>query len=97
MVNQVYQRGKFKVYRVENGFILHNSEKHFSEGHTHLDSMKQCRMLIQVSIEKRLPRDLPRYLLISLYRINEGAYTDKIEALINNKKKKQTYVNVPKK
>jgi len=92
-MNQIYQRGKYKVYRVEDGFIIHNSDKEFKDGHTHMKSMKCCRYLIQLSLEKRVPYNLSRYLLISLIRINEGEYTEKAQAVLDSKKKKQTYVN----
>lgn len=90
---QVYTRQQFKVYKCDNCYVLHNSDKEFSEGHTHLDSFKQCKLLIQLSLEKRIPNHLSRYLLISLYRINTGSYADKINELLNNKRIKQTYVN----
>ena len=92
-MNQIYQHKQFKVYRMDNCYILHNSCKEFVNGHTHLESLKQCKLLIQLSLERRIPQHLSRYLLISLYRINEGDFAGKVMELIGNKRKKQTYVN----
>jgi len=78
---------------MDNCYILHNSYKEFVNGHTHLESLKQCKLLIQLSLERRIPQHLSRYLLISLYRINEGDFAGKVMELIGNKRKKQTYVN----
>lgn len=94
-MNQIYQRKQFKVYRTDDGYILHNSALDGFE-HTHIDSFKQCKLLIELSIKKRIPMDLSRYLLISLYRINNGDYKAKIGTLIENKRKKDNYYNVNK-
>lgn len=92
-MNQVYQRKQFKVYHADNCYILHNAEM---EGfaHTHLDSIKQCRLLIQLSLEKRAPHDLSKYLLVSLTRVNDDeVYLRKINDLIEKKRKKPEYFN----
>ncbi len=92
-MNQIYQNKNFKVYRLDNCYILHNASKEFSDGHTHLDSMKQCKLIIQLSLEKRIPKNLSRYLLISLHRVNEGEFAGKVIELVSNKRKKPCYIN----
>lgn len=67
--------------------------KNFVDGHTHLDSFKQCKLIIQLSLERRIPKHLSKYLLISLYRVNEGEYAERVIEFANSKKKKQAYVN----
>lgn len=92
-MNQVYQRKQFKVYHADDCYILHNTDM---DGftHTHLDSMKQCKLLIQLSIEKRIPHDLSKYLLVSLIRVNnDEVYLRKINDLIENKRRKPDYYN----
>jgi transcriptional regulatory protein LevR len=81
------------VYKVNNCFILHNSDKEFTDGHTHLDSIKQAKLLIQLSLEQRVPNHLSRYLLVSLKRVNKGKYVNRIDELLVNKKRKQQYYN----
>ena len=76
------------MYKVENEFILHNSLKEFKDGHTHLHTLKQAKMLIEYSLHNRIPNHLSRYLLISLYRINDGEYAEKIMTLIKTKENK---------
>lgn len=92
LINQVYQRKQFKVYRADDCYILHNTEI-LGFAHTHLDSIKQAKLLIELSLHKRVPNHLSRYLLISLCRVNEGDCRDKVNELIENKKRKQVYVN----
>ena len=93
MMNQIYQNKQFKVYRGDHCYILHNCTKDFQEGHTHLQSLNQCKLIIQLSLEKRIPQHLSRYLLISLYRVNDGDYARKVIELVQNKRKKQVYIN----
>lgn len=94
---QIYQRKHFKIYKADDGIILHNSRYEFATAHTHLKSVGQAKLLIQYSLDKRVPRDLSLYLLISLLRINSGAdcpeYSRKISELIENKKQRQSYYN----
>lgn len=91
-LNQIYKKGAYKIYRVDDCFILHNAEL---EGfkHTHLHSFEQAKLLIELSVHNRIPHHLSRYLLESLRRINEGEYQEKVKELIENKKRKQVYVN----
>ena len=94
---QIYQRKHFKIYKADDGIILHNSLYDFSQAHTHLKSIKQAKLLIQYSLDKRIPRDLSLYLLISLLRINSGnqskEYSEKVSEVIENKRQRQNYYN----
>ena len=88
-LQQIYQRGVFKIYKSE-GFILHNTDKEFSQGHTHLNSFKIAKYLIELITYKRIPRHLSKYLLVSLIRVSDDTeYQRKINELISNKKRKQ--------
>lgn len=93
-MNQIYSKRTFNVYRVADGYIVHNTGKEFSEGHTHLDSFKSAKYLIDLAIHKSIPHHLDRYRLMSLVRISEDAgYQMKIMELVTNKKNKTSYVN----
>jgi hypothetical protein len=88
----MYNDGIFEIIRVANGFIVRNT---LMDGfaHTHIKNYKTCLYLIQLSKEKRVPNDLPRYLKISLKRINEGEFRDKVEEHLQIEKNKQCYFN----
>lgn len=96
-MNQVYQRGDYKVYSIDEEFIVHNTKKDFQEGHTHIRNFNACKKIIACCIEHKLPHDLPRYLLISIARVATGEFQQKALELIENKKRKPTYVNTKKK
>jgi hypothetical protein len=91
-MHQIYQRKQFKVYEAEDQYVLHNSALQGFR-HTHLRNFKTCKYLIELSLKERYPNDLPVYLLISLARINEGSYQEKILELLKNKRKKDNYYN----
>ncbi len=91
MVN-VFSDGNYEVFKTDDGFIIQNKDM---DGfcHTHIKNYKTCIYLINLSKKKKCPNDTPRYLLISLMRINErGEYTNKIEQLLN-KERKRCYNN----
>jgi hypothetical protein len=56
-MNQLYKKNEYIVIPVENNFIVINTEKTLKEGHTHIREMKIARLLIDLAIEKRLPRN----------------------------------------
>lgn len=92
-MNQIYQKGDYKIYHTDDGCILHNSRM---EGfaHSHVKNFKTCKYLIDLSIHKRIPHHLSRYLIISLLRVNDDEeYCRKIQELLDNHKKKDMYFN----
>lgn len=97
-MNQVYSKQAFKVYRAEGGYVIHNTDKKFKDGHTHLTSFKSAKYLIDLALHKSLPYHLDTYRLISLVRISlDEEYRAKIKELVSNKKHKDKYVNCSRK
>ena len=98
-INQVYKRENFKVYQTKdkNEYILQNIKME-DFAHTHVRNFSACKMLIELSLEKRLPYDLPPYFIISLIRVNsDEEYVRKLnELLISKQNKKQIYYNANK-
>lgn len=93
-MNQIYSKQAFKVYRAYGGFVVHNTEKEFEDGHTHLTSFRSAKYLIDLAIHKSLPYHLDTYRLISLVRISvDEGYRRRILELVNHKKRKNRYVN----
>lgn len=69
-MKQVYSKDEFKMYQsADNGFIVHNTNKSFDAGHTHLKSFSQGKYIIDMVRWKKIPRHLSKYLLLSLVRI----------------------------
>lgn len=93
-MNQVCSKQSYNIYKVSGGFIIHNTAKEFKDGHTHLNSYKSARYLVDLAIHKSIPYHLDRYRLISLIRITEDEeYKGKILELLQNKRSKDNYIN----
>ena len=97
-MNQVWKKGKFKIYHADDSYILHNTHM---DGftHSHIRNFKTAVFIADLSEHKRIPHHLCRYLLISLLRVSDDVdYCDKIQELIDSKsnKTKQYYFNSQK-
>lgn len=89
-IQEVYSRNK-------KGYILANSNKEFSEGHSHLNNFKAAKYIIFLAEKQKLPNDLDSYRMSSLYRILEdGPFREKVFNLIQQKeqKSKNVYINI---
>jgi hypothetical protein len=79
MSHQIYRNRQFKIYETLEGYIVHNSDKPFDYGHTHIKRFDTAKYLIYLSIHKIVPKKLPNYLMVSLIRLsNDFEYTNKI-------------------
>lgn len=93
-MNQIYCKRGYIVFRVNDGFVIHNTNKEFENGHTHIENFNTAKHVIDLVSHKSLPHHLSRYLLISLMRLSDDQeYIVKVNELLSNKKKKQPYVN----
>lgn len=91
LLTQIYTKNGFIIFRAKSGFIVYNTCKEFSNGHTHLCSFGSAKYLINMAINKRVPNNLDIYRLISLTRITtDEFYIQKIEKLINTKKQRKS-------
>ena len=66
----LYKKREFRIYGNHNEYIIHNSKKEFSEGHTHVNNYKTAKWLIDLAIHKSIPNRKKRYFLESLIRIS---------------------------
>lgn len=95
-MNQVWQKGNYKIYHSDDGYILHNASMD-GFAHSHLKSFKMAVLIADLAEHKRIPHHLSRYLLISLIRVsNDSEYVRKVQDLLDNKSKKDYYYNANK-
>lgn len=95
----MYKKKNYKIYSAGNEFIIHNSNKPFNDGHSHVKNFKTCVYLINLSIHKSIPHHLNTYFLVSLLRISDDKeYQRKIQELLYAKQDKSDikYYNKPK-
>ena len=85
---KVYENGSFIVLKVKSrnkvGYIACNTKKIFKDGgHTHLNSLRMAKTIIDNVINKRTPKTKNIYLLESHIRLsNDEKYNRYIEDLI---------------
>lgn len=85
-MNCIYRRKSYNIYRAaKNQFIVHNTNKPFKNGHTHINNYHAAKMIIDLSINKTTPCHLSKYLLQSIIRIStDTSYIKQIENILNN-------------
>lgn len=82
-MNQVYKKEEFLVIPVSNNFIIININKQFKQGHTHVKKIEIARLLIDLAINKKLPKN--PYYVENLNRItNDKDYIDKLKEFKEN-------------
>lgn len=57
-LNQIYKKDEYVVMPVDSGFLIININKIFKTGHTHVKSLKVCKILISLAIKKELPKNM---------------------------------------
>lgn len=79
---KVFQRKEYSIYRAKQGYIIHNTNKRFEEGHSHVASFKKAKSLIDLAMRKKLPNTPRKWELESLMRItNNNTYYNKLRDL----------------
>lgn len=68
---KVYKRKNFSIYSGREGFIVHNTHKEFSKGHTHINNYHTAKYLIAMSLKKEVPYHASSYIYGSLIRLAE--------------------------
>lgn len=82
-MNVIYRKKNYNIYRVGNGFIVHNTDKPFKSGHTHISNYNAAKTIINFSYHKSIPNHLSKYLLQSIIRIStDEKYINRIQDLL---------------
>ncbi|WP_434793113.1 hypothetical protein TPDSL_23020 [Terrisporobacter petrolearius] len=86
---RVYSRKEYIILAVKKGYVVYNTLKPFSEGHTHIYGYNIAKTMINNCIMKKTPKTNNLYLLESHIRVsNDDKYKQMIEELIEAKKSK---------
>lgn len=93
-MHRIYKKAEFVIYETKSsGFIVQNI---LMDGfaHTHLENYATAKRVVGLSLAKKVPHDLSFYVLISLTRVNnDEKYLEKVHQVIENRQKKQKYIN----
>lgn len=83
MSRKIYQRKEYSIYRVQYGFIIHNTKKRFQEGHTHVYNFHKAKSLIDLAINKKVPQKSNKWEMESLIRISKDVeYIEKLKRIL---------------
>lgn len=75
---QIYKKENFIMIPVCNNYLVININKVFKEGHTHVKNIGVARLLIDLAINKQLPKN-PRF-VDNLKRISvDKSYIEKLQ------------------
>ena len=81
---QVYRYAEYKIFKVGNGYVVHNTLKPFKYGHTHITDFNTAKYIVHLSKFRIIPKHLSLYLWNSLERVSTGKeYRLKIRCVID--------------
>lgn len=99
----VYERSSYVVYKGnknKDGFIIHNKNKPFKKGHTHLKGLNRCKEVIDNMIAKNFPLSWSNFFIVSMLRLSDDKqFSKKLKELHRTrlqKGKKKSYKNTPR-
>ena len=96
---QIYKRNEYIIFKSGKGYIVQNTNKDFSTGHSHMNNFNACKNVINYCIHRKIPKRTSNYYLETLRRVsNDNSYRDKLEVLIDARecKSRNYYINVNK-
>ena len=80
---KIYQRKEYTIHQVKNGYVIHNINENFENGHAHVRSFHKAKSLIDLSIRKKLPTKPKTWEIERLLRIsNDKTYKNKLRGLL---------------
>lgn len=91
---QIYKNKQYCIYsNGRDAYIVHNKNKDFEIGHTHIANYHTAKYIINLSLHNTIPnKNIGNYLLESLIRISDNDdYVQKIKTI----KEKRCCGNAP--
>lgn len=85
---RIYRKKEYNVYSDRDGtYVIHNTNKDFSQGHTHINNFNTAKFIINMAIHRNIPvKHVSDYIITSIIRIsNDNAYKSRLERIIKNK------------
>lgn len=80
---KIFQRKEYSIYKVSEGYIIHNTNKNFNKGHSHVRSFNKAKSLIDLCVRKKLPNTPRAWEIESLIRItNNNTYRNKLRNIL---------------
>jgi hypothetical protein len=95
MSRKVFQRKEYSIYKCSDGYVVHNTNKIFAAGHTHVSNFYKAKILVIMAIKREIDDKLNERDIESLIRLtNDNMYRNK---LINKLENNEVVINVQSK
>ena len=79
MSRKIFQRKEYSIYRCSDGFVVHNTNKDFKIGHTHVSNFYKAKILVIMAIKREIDDKLSKRDIESLIRLtNDNRYRNKL-------------------
>lgn len=81
----VYAKKNMRIYRIRpNTFIVHNGNKDFKDGHTHINNYNTAKYVLNLAYYSSIPqKKISNYLLESVIRLStDKCYIKRIKQLM---------------
>ena len=80
---KIFQRKEYSIYKASDGYIVHNTNKEFRIGHTHVRSFNKAKSIVDLCVRKKLPNTPRRWEIESLMRVtNNNTYRNKLRDML---------------
>ena len=87
MSRKIFQRKEYSIYRCSDGFVIHNTNKEFENGHTHVNNFYKAKILVIMAIKREIDSKLTKHDIESLMRItNDNRYRNQLRDLLKKNK-----------
>ena len=87
----IYEKGGYSILEMNKGYIVVNNNMNES-AHTYIENLSTSMWIIDLSIQRKCPYNIPKYLVESLIRINtDENYLFKLNAILHKKQKDHYY------
>ena len=54
MSRKIFQRKEYSIYRCDYGYVIHNTNKKFENGHTHVNNFYKAKILVIMAIKREI-------------------------------------------
>ena len=80
---KIFQRKEYSIYKVSDGYVIHNTNKEFRKGHTHVRSFMKAKSIVDLAVRNKLPNTPRKWEIESLIRVsNDNTYKNKLRDLL---------------
>ena len=86
MSRKIFQRKEYSIYRYSDGFVVHNTNKKFENGHTHVNNFYKAKILVIMAIKREIDDKLSKRDIESLIRLTNDNSRNQLRDLLEKNK-----------